>query len=213
MNETIGNFSFHDLVTLLLPSALVITCVYYCWPNFLPQPISDSYEWVFYLAQFSILLIIGMTIKAFAKLAFTYFMDKIDIINKVWSTYRNSDACLNKGTNKIDTQTYYKKYYYVRKHTYCDDISIMEAHVSFLITLAVASVISIIILLITAWCCHCCCCCSCSNHSCATVLLLIVAIIACRLAFCEQRKCMQLVFENYDYLKELEDSQKKNDGE
>ena len=203
MNETIGNFSFHDFVTLLLPSALVITCVYYCWPNFLPQPISDSYEWVFYLAQISILLIIGMTLKAIAKLAFTYFMDKIDIINKVWSTYRNSDACLNKGTNKIDTQTYYKKYYYVRKHTYCDDISIMEAHVSFLITFAAASVISIIILLTN----------DCSSHCRSIVLLSIGMIFAILLAYCEQRKCIKLVFENYDYLKELEDSQKKNDGE
>lgn len=203
MNETIGNFSFHDLVTLLLPSALVITCVYYYWPNLLPMLVSDSYEWVFYLAQFSILLIIGMTIKAFAKWTYGRCLNSTCMIKWAWDEYSNSDAYLNKDTNKIDCQTYYKKYYYVRKHTYCDDISIMEAHVSFLITFAAASVISIIILLTN----------DCSSHCRSIVLLSIGMIFAILLAYCEQRKCIKLVFENYDYLKELEDSQKKNDGE
>ena len=196
MNIT-EKFSLHDLVSLLLPSSLVVYCVTSLpcctrmkfLDTFSDNTLTGSLQVLLLIA---ILLLIGLALKSIASLFFRNRLTGNFMISYAWKKYRDSPVCKSKQEDVAMTASEYNtRYYYARQNAYCEHIEILESHVSFLTTWAVASAISLIPAIVS-----CCCCC------CCTICLLAIGIlVAIVLAFALQHKIIKLVFEDYDYLK------------
>ena len=121
------------------------------------------------------------------------------IINEVMSIRKN----VNKdNVLELLRQQYCEAYYYVMKHRYNDNISIIEGQVAFIqnMTLPLALFLFFPPQWILTYL---------SINECCDIisyfflfLILFVALILT--AFCRQRKIVQLVWEDYEYLKQLE---------
>ena len=199
MNIT-EKFSLHDLVSLLLPSSLVVYCftsLPCCTRMKFLDTSSDNILTgslhVFLLI--AILLLIGLVLKSIASLIFRGILTGECMRCCAWQQYQKS-LVTKSGKEEVEmtASEYNTRYYYARQNAYCEHIEILESHVSFLTTWAVASAISLIPTIVS-----CCCCC------CIVCLLTIGIFVAIVLAFALQHKIFKLVFEDYDYLKSKSD--------
>ena len=121
------------------------------------------------------------------------------IVNEVIRKDLNKDSVLEQLRKQ-----YYKAYYYVMKHRYNDNIPIMEGQVAFIqnMTLPLALFLffppQYMLTYLTI-----------NKSDCCDVILywvlfLILFVALISTAFCRQRKIVQLVWEDYEYLKQLE---------
>ncbi len=156
----IGKMTFYDVVTLVVPSALV--CYKYSW-----SPMEQIDSWEYYIAQFGVLLMVGLLLKSVGAFwSSWWFRNNTEIIKQ------EREEALNIGgdptqcrwldiiffdplkficgplmrifymQDRQELSTYYDKYDIAAKQEYYNKrIEILESHVAFLQTWIVALVV------------------------------------------------------------------------
>ena len=110
----------------------------------------------------------------------------------------------DKTITELDTPEYFKRYYYVAKKTYNKHIPILESHIAFFQNWIVASGVSIVLIPLL----YCCCCCPCKLL--IIEMLLLISIFVAYIGMNNYiRKVYYLVFNDYEYLTDYENTKRK----
>lgn len=158
------------------------------------------------------IMIIALIIKCICCF-FSYFINGIWIVLLISVSFlcltMNEAMPIRKHLNEDNIsellrKQYYKAYYYVMKHRYNDNIPIMEGQVAFIQNMTLPLALFLFFppqYLLTYL--------PIDKSDCCDVILywllfLILFIALILTAFCRQRKIVQLVWEDYEYLKQLE---------
>lgn len=215
MEKTIANkMTFYDIVTLIVPGALI-----YCAYDY--PKISCSVIWISYLAQFGIILMVGLLLKGFgAWWANCWFRNNTDIIQEEkekqiedddkfsWCSFLHTWICAPIRfifgpfiklsqlylKDKAKLKDYIKQYTKAYNDSYSGKrIEILESHVAFLQTWIWALVVCLFKPTCEIKCtCGCgCVCCSDWNKGIITIAIYICIVVMLAI----QRKIYNVVWE------------------
>lgn len=200
--------TFYDLVSLVVPGALILTvcmfadCCFCC--KILPT--GADINWIVEVSLFGIVLLLGFVCKLIASVIWKEKRNDIEEINTEYRKYKKEKDSLpdDKTITELDTPEYFKRYYYVAKNTYNKNIPILESHIAFFQNWIVASGVSIVLIPLL----YCCCCCPCKLLIIEMLLLISIFIAYIGMDNCI-RKVYYLVFSDYEYLTDYENTKRK----
>ncbi len=200
--------TFYDLVSLVVPGSLILTvcmfadCCFCC--KILPT--GADINWIVEVSLFGIVLLLGFVCKLIASVIWKGKRNDIEEINTEYRKYKKEKDSLpdDKTITELDTPEYFKRYYYVAKNTYNKHIPILESHIAFFQNWIVASGVSIVLIPLL----YCCCCCPCKLLIIEMLLLISIFIAYIGMDNCI-RKVYYLVFSDYEYLTDYENTKRK----
>lgn len=165
VDSVTNKMTFYDLVTLIVPSALV--CYVWYFPN-----IAFPDSWIGYVAEFGFVLLLGIILKSFgAWWGSCWFRNNTDIIQEEEEKQEEENykfsfcsflhtwvcdpirymfgpvikLCMPKEPDKVKLDEYYKEYDKAYKDSYyVNRIEVLESHVAFLQTWAWALIVCLV---------------------------------------------------------------------
>jgi len=200
--------TFYDLVSLVVPGALILTVCLFADSCFCCKilPTGADTNWIVEVSLFGIVLLLGFVCKLIASVIWKGKRNDIEEINTEYRKYKKEKDSLpdDKTITELDTPEYFKRYYYVAKNTYNKNIPILESHIAFFQNWIVAAVISFVLIPIL-YCCSFCCC--------KIMLIEMGLLISIFVAYIGMnnyiRKVYYLVFSDYEYLTDYENTKRK----
>ena len=200
--------TFYDLVSLVVPGALILTVCLFANSCFCCKilPTGADINWIVEVSLFGIVLLLGFVCKLIASVIWKEKRNDIEDINTEYRKYKKGKDSLHddKTITELDTPEYFKRYYYVAKNTYNKHIPILESHIAFFQNWIVASGVSIVLIPLL----YCCCCCPCKLL--IIEMLLLISIFVAYIGLNNYiRKVYYLVFSDYEYLTDYENTKRK----
>lgn len=200
--------TFYDLVSLVVPGALILTVCLFVDSCFCCKilPTGADINWIVEVSLFGIVLLLGFVCKLIASVIWKEKRNDIEEINTEYRKYKKEKDSLpdDKTITELDTPEYFKRYYYVAKNTYNKHIPILESHIAFFQNWIVASGVSIVLIPLL----YCCCCCPCKLL--IIEMLLLISIFVAYIGMNNYiRKVYYLVFSDYEYLTDYENTKRK----
>lgn len=200
--------TFYDLVSLVVPGALILTVCLFADSCFCCKilPTGADINWIVEVSLFGIVLLLGFVCKLIASVIWKEKRNDIEEINTEYRKYKKEKDSLpdDKTITELDTPEYFKRYYYVAKNTYNKHIPILESHIAFFQNWIVASGVSIVLIPLL----YCCCCCPCKLL--IIEMLLLISIFVAYIGMNNYiRKVYYLVFSDYEYLTDYENTKRK----
>lgn len=200
--------TFYDLVSLVVPGVLILTVCLFADSCFCCKilPTGADTNWIVEVSLFGIVLLLGFVCKLIASVIWKGKRNDIEEINTEYRKYKKEKDSLpdDKTITELDTPEYFKRYYYVAKNTYNKNIPILESHIAFFQNWIVAAVISFVLIPIL-YCCSFCCC--------KIMLIEMGLLISIFVAYIGMnnyiRKVYYLVFSDYEYLTDYENTKRK----